>query len=333
MSETTTALRAAENKVTLVGILRKKEAKFARNDKGVETINLSCTIETGENSEHDVRIYCARLKADGTPNGWYSGLVTAVNEYRSMADLMQQGMGETEAREQADRVKIVNGSLEAYERFDQQGTFRSTPSIRANTLNRVNKEDCTPEARVEVEMYISKIRPEARGGEPTGRLIVEGIVPVYQGAVRPFEFVVDESNAAVIQDNFSVGQTSKFMAELVNTVTNVREEIKGMMGTEIRNKTTYVHELKIVNCMPPYPMESKLAYQPADIREALRVREEEYIPSLRNRRNKPAANRAGFSTPAMSGMPGFNAPGAMPNNGFAVPASPMSSASFSLSDL
>ena len=86
-----TNLRQADAKVSVCGIVSDKKLEM-KTENCVRTIEGIITIKTYDTNFVQMRVRCADKKKDGTENKAFAGIMTVMNEYKSIADV-----GEDEA--------------------------------------------------------------------------------------------------------------------------------------------------------------------------------------------------------------------------------------------
>ena len=295
-----TALRQARNNVRITGYLKKKDLECKTSRQGVPMITGTLTIMTAPGEEHIVRVVKTAVNKDGAVNKSYTGFENALNEYVSIAHLVaKEGLTLEEAVKRCTVVSFTGQlSRNEYE-SSQTGEFVSTPCVTASFIGRAD-EGAKPSATFDVEAYIRSISPEVVGGDMTGRLKVEAIVPMYRGAVLPQSFVVAASVSDDFQAYYDPGCTASFNGNLVDRVETTVERASGFGRQIERSSSTFTHELEILGGEPPYPEESDKAFSREAIDAAMRVRELETIPAIRARSSSapvsPTAPAAGFGT-------------------------------------
>ena len=299
-----TTLREAINNVSICGYLKKKELKLSDGKNG-KFISGYLVIATGEHEEHRVDVMVSQLTSKNEENKAWKGIERVMNEYVSQAELMARGVSEEDAKAQATKLS-TNAKLRLNDFYGRDGQLASSPRANSNFFSRVTDDRYAPCARFDLEGFVVSKRPEFKGEEETGRLIMELIVPGYKGVAMPMTFVVGTENnaASYIDDHYMVGNTVRVYGNMVNTVNVVTTRKAGFAREEVEQSTTYVNELLIDNGEPePYDPESPKAYQPDAIRAAMRVRENEYLPAKKKEQEERASR--GSAKPA-------------PGNGFAA---------------
>ena len=296
-------IRQADNSVRIEGLLR--ELKLEERD---DVISGEVIIATDQQSEHAVRAYAKRLTNDGKPNTAYKGLQTLINECKEMsiAALMKEGRTLEEAQQMATKIRIggKNGGQLGRNEFYAGTELVSRPSISANYFHRIVDKSFSPKAEFEVECYFNKIRKEIKGGEETGRLIIEAIIPCYNGIVIPMEFVAESDTAEYIETNYATKKTGRIWGEIINVVERVVTKKSGFGKDKEDVQVNFTRELMITGGKEAqYDDDDKNAYPTELIQAAWKVRESETLPALLKRaKDREQGNSGGKKT---SKAPGF----------------------------
>ena len=271
-------IRQAENSVKIEGLLR--ELKLEEKD---DVISGEVIIATDPQSEHAVRVYAKRLTNEGKPNTAYKGLQTLINESKdtSIAALMKEGRSLDEAQSMATKIRIggkTGGQLGRNE-FYAGAEFVSRPSVSANYFHRIVDKSFSPKAEFEVECYFDKIRKETKDSEETGRIIIDAIIPCYNGVVIPMEFVADGETAEYIEANYEAKKTGRIWGEVINVVERVVTKKSGFGKDKEDIQTNYTREFLITGGKEEqYDEDDKNAYPTEVIQAAMKVRESETSP-------------------------------------------------------
>ena len=320
MSETNTMLREAISAVVITGILKKKELEIKKSDKG-EAIVGHIIVDTGNGNEVRIDTYVNRMtkgsadKPSQESSVWKNQL-RVIEDYVSVAECMKNGDDLETARAKATRF-TVKARLDLNDYPDRSGAMVSMPRINANFsyFTRIGDGQAfEPSARFEVEGFLEQKRPEMKGDDETGRLILELIVPGYQGAARPMTFVTSKEAAPYIEDHYDVGTTIHVYGEVIERLDVATIRKAGFMREEVSETTTRVSELLIDNGDPePYEEDSQKSYTRESIQAAMRVRELEYLPAVKQRATERSANKGNA---AGGGFAGFAGKAPQSNTGF-----------------
>lgn len=290
-----TNLRQANTKITAVGLLTEKKMEIKADTTGVKHIEGTVTVKTSDKNFVTFTVYNKEKKKDGGENKAYAGLVTVMNEFKSVAEV-----GEDEA----DYIR-VNGQLNPYR--GQNGN--EIIGYRASFLNRIKQVDnITTEATFETEMFIQSILPEVdKEGEETGRMKVTGWLPTYAG-IEPIELIAPEDLADALADTYEPGQTVEFYGDVINNrIVETIEKPVAFGKPKKETRSTYVNELILTGGSDPYDDEEsedenenngkRIPYKVETIRAAIQERE-----------NEIAAEKAGANKKTGTGMKGGSKP-------------------------
>lgn len=235
-----TNLRQSNAKVFIEGLVSEKDLTVKTED-GKTKISGSLTVKTSDVNFVKFNINANEKTNAGTDNKCYAGLVTVMNDYKTIAEV-----GETEA----DKVR-VSGDLNLYTSA-QSGA--NIVGFKSNFFNRVKaNEEFEQKAEFSVETFISSIIPEVNtDGDETGRILVKGWVPTYNG-IEPITLVAEDDIASAVESTFEPGQTVEFMGDIVNNRIEIVTEIPMAIGKPKKKvKFDYKNELVITGASTPY---------------------------------------------------------------------------------
>jgi hypothetical protein len=299
MTEQVKVLKEGVNVATVVGVLVEKnleEKSYTNNETGqtVEQIVGSISVRTGENEVHQVRLKSNKLTKAGKENSLYKGYQTINSEFVSVADAANNPeLVPTQVR--------VSGKLTTNEYYGQDGILKQYQQIEGKFVNRLtDKDDPTPRATFEAEVFVSKTKPETdryKDGEETGRAIVESYIPTFN-AIVPYNFAVIEQGADFFTSEIQKGQTIKVYGQIVNKRVETVKLVESGFGDPIEEKSvSYTTESLISNASMPYEEDSKKAFDATLINERL-VKREVYLEQQKNRGQQGAQ-------PSNAGMNAF----------------------------
>lgn len=302
---TTNNIPEADNSIEIEGVLLEKDMEYTEV-RGKEAIRGKLSIRTDENSVHTVEVFSYLKTIDSKTkqerdNGIGKGLVTVKDTFKAVAD---EGVGE----DNADKVRVDMGSIRKNEYYGRDGQLKSYNQYSAQFINRVKAgEEYDPRAKFGIETYIQNVIPEIRGDEETGRLIINGLVPLYGGKIVPIDFVVENEKAvAYIEQNYEVGNTVKIFGRIVNTIQTVKTVEEVAFGDDVETIKEYtVRELLVTGGTPPYDEENPHAYTTEQIQKALVERETE----LAEKKAKAQSKSSNKSSSSKSGAEGFSVAG------------------------
>ncbi len=277
-------LREAQNSVLIEGVVIENGLDYRTIERG-RAIGGNLIVRVAADNDVPVNFFSAETKVDGGKSKVFDSLVTIMEQYKSAAK---------HSMEEAERVKITGGRLESNEFYSGSGQLISTFRIRSNFVNRVTAK-LSPGVSFQVEIFVQGITDEVVDDEPTGRVMIKGIVPMYGGRVSVLNFFVEDANGIrYIQDNYSVGDTVKIAGTIRNEVQEVTKAEEMEFGDDI--VTTYERtkrELIVTRGSKPY---EENTFDPELIKQAM-VERETQLNNLKEKATKPAAPKAdtGFS--------------------------------------
>ena len=285
-----TNLRQADAKVTVIGIVSDKKLEM-KTENGVRTIEGVVTIKTADTNFVQMRVRCADKKKDGSSNKTFTGVMTVMNEYKSIAD---------NGADEADRVR-ASGQLNLF-RSNQSGD--EVINYTSNFFSRVkNTQNVEPKAEFEVEMYIEKLVPEYNtDGEETGRYKICGWIPTYNG-IEPLTLFVPEELADIVSDSYQPKQTARFYGNIIQNVTYETIERPMAFGVKKDNKPNFINELVVTGGSLAYDAETEeevvkggnqIPYNPDTIQAAINERDR----LIKEGQNKPKSNTKANNKPS-----------------------------------
>lgn len=277
-----TNLRQADAKVTVIGVVSDKKLEI-KTENGIRTIEGTLTIKTADTNFVQMRVRCADKKRDGSENKTFAGVMTVMNEYKSIADV-----GEDEA----DRVR-ASGQINL---FRSNNNGNEIVSYTSNFFNRIKANQAfEPKAEFEIEMYIKSLVPEMnKEGEETGRYKIVGWVPTFNG-IEPLGLIVSEELADQVSSIYEPKQTARFYGNIVQNVTYETIERPMAFGVKKETKANFINELVVTGGSPVYDATDKdevveggnqIPYDPTVIQAAIDERDR----LIKEGQNKPKTN-------------------------------------------
>ncbi|AHZ16078.1 hypothetical protein [Bacillus velezensis] len=291
MAENKTVLREASNVVTIEGTLAEVKHTEWKSGKG---LNIELDIEVAPNEVHTVKGFSKYKKDDGTDNAIAKGYQTIISEYKSIAE---------HGRDEADKVRITQGKIGLNEYY-AQGIFKSYPQLTTNFVNRLDaNEEFNPRAEFDVELFVKNVTEEKVKGEETGRVNLNGYIPLYGGKVIPFEFVVTKEGSQYVENNYEKGSTVNVFGKIINFKEQKVTTKTAAFGEDKKEITTNSkREYLITGGNDPYDEDSKNAFKADAIKKALTEREI-YLDELKKEGNKENDKKSGFGGSAPNNKP------------------------------
>ncbi|MBW8279971.1 MULTISPECIES: hypothetical protein [Bacillus] len=291
MAENKTVLREASNVVTIEGILAEVKHTEWKSGKG---LNIELDIEVAPNEVHTVKGFSKYKKADGTDNAIAKGYQTIISEYKSIAE---------HGRDEADKVRITQGKIGLNEYYSQ-GILKAYPQLTTNFVNRLDaNEEFNPRAEFDVELFVKNVTEEKVKGEETGRVNLNGYIPLYGGKVIPFEFVVTKEGSQYVENNYEKGSTVNVFGKIINFKEQKVTTKTAAFGEDKKEITiNSKREYLITGGNDPYDEDSKNAFNADAIKKALTEREI-YLDELKNEGGNENNNKSGFGGSAPNNKP------------------------------
>ena len=300
-------LRQAENRVKIEGILNEidLEVKALPKKDGTTTEGITGKIIVKENVVVNgkeveymtpVHLFAYKLTNAGKPNPAYESILRVKNEFASVAATGDENL--------ADRVRINDANIRMNEYYSQDGRLVAFPRINASFINKIRKEECKPEATCSLEFVVAQKKEELdRNGEPTGRYMINAILPQYGGAVDVIPLYAESDGVInAISQYWNEGDTVKANCRL-NFTTKVETTYEDVdFGEPIeRTRTTSVSDIIIIGGSQT-PVSEEFAFNNAEIQEALTQRKAR-LEAMKDRsmsrvsqKSVPSANpSAGFA--------------------------------------
>ncbi|KYC94880.1 MULTISPECIES: hypothetical protein [Bacillus amyloliquefaciens group] len=291
MAENKTVLREASNVVTIEGTLAEVKHTEWKSGKG---LNIELDIEVAPNEVHTVKGFSKYKKADGTDNAIAKGYQTIISEYKSIAE---------HGRDEADKVRITQGKIGLNEYYSQ-GILKAYPQLTTNFVNRLDaNEEFNPRAEFDVELFVKNVTEEKVKGEETGRVNLNGYIPLYGGKVIPFEFVVTKEGSQYVENNYEKGSTVNVFGKIINFKEQKVTTKTAAFGEDKKEITTNSkREYLITGGNDPYDEDSKHAFNADAIKKALTEREI-YLDGLKNESSNENNKKSGFGGSAPNNKP------------------------------
>ena len=269
-------MRISENQVKIEGILSEvglETATFNRKGQTTECIRGTIKIRVEQDingtmttMEVPVSAFASRYTNAGAENPAYNSLKYVMENYKSIA-----ACGNID---DADRVRITNGSLQENVFYAKNGDLVNTSRISASFINKIAKNECKPEATFTATIVVGNKSDELdRDGTPTNRLTVNGVIIQYGERADLIKFIVAKPDAKNhIEQYWNDGDTVRVQGKVnFSSKTEYIEEEVGF-GEPIKTaKTTSVHEL-LIESGSAGCLEGDAAYDIKDIQSALAAR-------------------------------------------------------------
>lgn len=294
MSETN--LRQANAKISVVGTLSDMNISISKDENnGQEMISGYLTIKTSEKNFARFNVKQYKYKKDQNKNftqdlnSVYTGLVTVMNEYKPISKV---------GEEEATKVS-VSGDVNLW---TNSQTNEPQVGYKASFFNRYKGDDFENDKKAyfSIEMVIAQIADEFdKDGEETGRKIVKGWVPTFNG-IEPVVLVGEADYVVQGLDEYEVGQTVMFDGDAINNSVKIVKKIPMKLGPA-KEEVTYENrnELVITSASEPYE-EGITPFPPYDI-NAIQLAKQERQNRLDAAKNAPKSSGSNGFTSKPSG--------------------------------
>jgi len=240
-----------QNSVHIVGYLKENLLEQITNSQGMKVIRGSIIIATDDVNSHKVQFYVPELKKDGSVSKDYDSLYSLLPENTiSIASFLK-------STPSANFATAANASSKVWvmARFDEYVTRqgeRETSALllkgfKAGFKTVTDNDGFTPHAEFTCDVYLNKIDKEVKDGSETGRLLVEGIMPTWDGSVNRIGFVAPAENgiANYVTTNYKTGDTVTLKGDLINASYREEHEVDSGFfgrGNEVQYTTRFTKE-------------------------------------------------------------------------------------------
>lgn len=243
--------------------------------------------------EIPVFLFADKLKKDGNENPAYQSIERIKKEFVSIA---------AAGVEEADRVRITNGSIYMNEYYNPDGSFVSYPRIRATFVSKVtDMNKFCPEATFSAVFMVGKMGYETdkSGVEIENRYKIRGVLPQYRG-VDVIDFVaINPKVIDAVSSYWSPDDTVKINGKLNFSSKVVDKKIEVDFGEPRFEKHTITVSDLVITGGTQTPLEGDFAIDVDEARAALEeraaklaVKKEE---AANKSKHKTAPKGSGFS--------------------------------------
>lgn len=288
-------MKKAENKVKIEGILSEVDIRTGESKTdGKPYIMGEIKVKVNQEingvvceMEVPVNLFATKYTKEQKINPAYDSIEKIMTDYKSIA-----AVGDEDS---ADRIRIVSGEIGENAFYNQQDNLISYSRIRTSFANRITKNECTSEATFTTVIVVGNIKDETdKEGNPTGRLIVQAIIPQYskdddKPNVDLVPFIVASKQAIDhISTYWNKGDTVKIAGKINYSVTTntVYEEVG--FGEPIAKTTTHTVRELIITSGSPSALDGDVAYNTEEITKALTLRQGR-LDELKNKSKTPVA--------------------------------------------
>lgn len=318
------------NYVDITGYLKENTLECVKTKDGKDAIRGNLIVATSDTEAYKVQFYANHFKKDGNENSTYKNLLEVLPS-RAMsiaAYLSGNPAANFQTAAQCSTKVHVRAHMQEYAtKLDNKE--RSIVTLKGFSVELKTATDAhpfVPEAKFDVDMYIesmseeTKYDKETENVEPTGRLIISGLLPEdYDGTMRTMNrisFVVPAEKADFVQNNYEVHDTANFKGKLVNieqkevASETVDDPFAWNGGGETQFKTTFVRERQILGRNPgklPIHEGDENCITQEEVKAGLVLRDQ-HIAENTTRRNTSGGNRRASAGMAANTLDSVTAP-------------------------
>lgn len=234
------------NAVSIVGTLESKDISLDKDKQGNDIVKGLVRVQVKNGNKVNsfvLNVYNKKFTNAGKENKLYNGIVTVMNEYKSIE--------ETGSEETADRVS-VNADL-SYNIYAKDGNIMENNRLRASTFHRVNgnpsaKDQAIGQITAVIDSYVDE---EDSNGDPTGKTLVNAFTVGYNGRVgKIMKLKVAGDLSEQMQSFFPTGSTGVLSYDLFNYVIVEEQSVDNNSSSfgeihEVVQRKSYVNELLI----------------------------------------------------------------------------------------
>lgn len=226
-----------QNSVHITGYLKENNLERVQiKDKG-EVIRGSIIIATDETSSYKVQYYVSAKTKDGEDSKDFEALSELLpDKVVSIASYLKGNPGSTFEMAAENATKVW--ALARFEEFASSVGERSKSMIlikgfKAGIKQETEESPFNPHAEFTVDIFVKDIKKEVtyedendEDGTETGRLIITGLVPVYDESVYVLDLIAPVENgiADFVGETYAKGDTGTFKGNLVNIDKKVLRE-------------------------------------------------------------------------------------------------------------
>lgn len=286
-------LRVAMNAIEVQGAVKEQKLNKGKGDKG-EYINGSLVIKAGEFTEVEVKVFVQEKNGEGKVKKAYETLESILDgDYPTMAKVSEEEAVKVSIWGRGDFTPQLREEMFKDKNTGDVVTKISLDLGFGNVNIKESMESSEYKATFDVEMYVNQLKEEVEQDEETGRILIEGFVPVYGGSVMPLTVVagkfLDEDGeeydfAEDIRGGVEEGGTINIWGDIdfKKIVTEVKKG-GGMGKAKTEKSTTYINDFVATGADI---VSDEKAYEYEEIESALKQREIKK-DEVKNKESKP----------------------------------------------
>ena len=244
--------RKFNNSVVIVGYLKENNLEEIQDKKdGCSVIRGSLTIALNDTESHKVQFYVKEDRGNQKSIAKYGKMreLLPTNTISIASFLKANPTSDFAIASNASTKLYAMARIEEYVR-KENGKEVSSVTLRGFTAGIKKANDVKPfkpEARFDVHVYLEKIMPEIKDETETGRLLVTGLIPSYNGVMHRVLFIAPTENnvASYIEDHYRERETTELFGDIKSITNSVLKESQGSYFGEARGaqyETTFIRE-------------------------------------------------------------------------------------------
>lgn len=304
-----------KNFIRVVGYLKENLLEQVKNADGENVIRGSIIIATSELESHKIQFYVKQKNKNGEETEEYANLCELLpHNTISIASYLKENSSANFAVASSMATKVwATGSFDEFTK--REGEIETTMILlkgRKGGIRTSNdKSDFVPCATFTTENFLSSIEKEFdEDGKETGRYILQGYVPTYDGGAQKISYVapVEENVAAFISKTYAKNDTVTLTGDIVSLV----EREEGVQPKESRSfgrsydtqyVTKFIRERRIFGgSQVPIHQGEKGCISLEEMKSRLLKREEKIKAASMTRKNKSNnVNTSSSTSTAFSG--------------------------------
>lgn len=268
-------LTQTENKCRIEGILSEIDIEpksFKKEGRDVNAIGGSIKIRVtqkinGVDTELEIPVYmfASEFTNKGASNPAYESISKLTKEFNSIAAV---------GIDNADRVRITNGTINMNEYYGQNGALTSFPRINASFVAKIKKDDCKPTAEFSVVFAVgSKGFETDSDGVETDKYKITALLPQYGGKIDVIPFyAINKGVIDAVSNYWNEGDTVKANGKLNFSSRTETRTVEVDFGEPTEETRTISVSEMIITGGSSSPMEGDFAINAEDIQTALAER-------------------------------------------------------------
>lgn len=303
-NESNTTNTKKKNAFFVEGFLKENNLSLINTDKG-PVIRGSVVVAVDEHNTFKIQYYVNKLMKSGEENKDFADLEAMLPEKTSSVAQYLQNVPTANfanASAVATRVWCV-GRLEEFCSKSADGKEKSMVTYKASRGGIKTGDTFNPRATFKIDVYLESKKSETNSeGDETGRYLLSGLVPAYNGSMYRFSFVTAEGDPSTyVNDLYDVGQTvyleGKIMAIRQEVARSSTKNAGWGTAASLPPRTFFTTQLVVFGGnTTPINEDEPGAITKKDVKDGLTVRETEALENGEKRSSKAGAAKVTTGT-------------------------------------